>query len=1006
MRSIVLAAGLAIVPVIGMGQVDAPLRDVLASAFLYPFLTDAEMLERTSDTEARIATDGGAVHFRYPGIAGVQADGRNLPGRRLGGDLWVGELPAGTHAVTLVVGEAGPPAVRVPQPGAVATAAEFRTRAEQLQPGDELVVADGIYSDWRVRVEAQGTAETPILIRPETPGGVTFRRNSFIRIEGQHIVLKGFRFDHCGPNVAVHLVNASDCRVTQCQFFSCGNPISTFGHILRVDSASHRNRVDHCYFTGSKSMSLAQRISVQTEVGTHNQFDRNIFRDIYRYWVNGQENIQIGQNQRGASGAAESFVTVEYNLFDHAWGDGEIFSNKSSRNRYRYNLASHCQRSSFTLRGGDHVLFEGNVMVNNGDGVRVMGGHHTIVNNFIADMPGFGLSFETGHEDGESNVASEGSLIAHNTIVDCLSGAVGAPPPGGARPHSPSRNIFRNNVFSGISGTLLDSRNMVGSVIERNLFHATEGALVGDAGTDAVLADPRFEGEGWHRVPAADSPVVNAGRPLPAVTHDRWQRRRPGGNAPDIGADEIAGQERPEGALRVPPVPARPLIAPQLYRGLIRYAQNSDQPAQGWRGAITEAENAFALGDGEAVLEQPLPGDFFLQWEYFPTAFASVASLTFSADEAGQGYTLEWGGAADDGKPTGVIRLRKSGQEEPVADAADVIQYYQNHRFQRWMGRTVDERTAPGSWYRFTLLKQDGRMILLLGRGRQGHDPGFPVLIWEDRDGPLDGPGLRIAQQGGGRWRNVVVADYEYTGDRAPEAPQGLTAEAAGGGRVALSWREEMSTAGRTYTIHRAGAPGFRPAPENLVATVTGRAEWHDLDVRPRESYAYQVFASNALGLRSAAAASTAVTTGTGGEAYHLLAASRAETVQMPMVLAPAPFLGRSYIWAPPGSPQSLAEAPAEGAAVFRFRVETPGTYAFWGLVQAPNEGSDSFHAGIGTPASFQAWHTGIHQAWGWSRIMAPTELVAGEQVLTIKPREAGTRLGAVLITSDTELVP
>ncbi|MDX9981657.1 MAG: chondroitinase-B domain-containing protein, partial [Lentisphaeria bacterium] len=295
MRSILVAVGLAFLPLLGVGQTAAPLRDVLASAFLYPFVTDAEVLERASDVEARIATAGGRVVFRYPGIAGVRVGGQAIPGQRLGNDLWSGDFPAGTHAVTLVVGEGGPPVVRVPQPGAVATVAEFQARAEQLRPGDELVVADGIYADWRVKVVAQGTAEAPILIRPETPGGVTLRLNSSIRIEGQHVVLKGFRFDHCGPNAAVHLVNAADCRITQCQFFSCGNPISTFYHILRVDAACHRNRVDHCYFTGSKSMSIGHRVSTQIEIGTHNQFDRNVFRDIYRYWVNGQRTFRSGR---------------------------------------------------------------------------------------------------------------------------------------------------------------------------------------------------------------------------------------------------------------------------------------------------------------------------------------------------------------------------------------------------------------------------------------------------------------------------------------------------------------------------------------------------------------------------------------------------------------------------------------------------------------------------------------------------------------------------------------
>ena len=76
-------------------------------------------------------------------------------------------------------------------------------------------------------------------------------------------------------------------------------------------------------------------------------------------------------------------------------------------------------------------------MIDNADGLRAMGTRHTIVNNLFRDLPGRGIVFETGHKDGESNVATEGTLIAHNTFLDCFGGAIGGHATSDSRPHPP-----------------------------------------------------------------------------------------------------------------------------------------------------------------------------------------------------------------------------------------------------------------------------------------------------------------------------------------------------------------------------------------------------------------------------------------------------------------------------------------------------------------------------------------------------------------------------------------
>src|ERR1044071_9364058 len=84
-----------------------------------------------------------------------------------------------------------------------------------VQPGDVIVWKDGIYNDQSTTIfepTNQGTALAPITLRPETPGGVTFRGNSKLAIGGHHLVVTGFRFDNSsftfsGSNTIVSVID-------------------------------------------------------------------------------------------------------------------------------------------------------------------------------------------------------------------------------------------------------------------------------------------------------------------------------------------------------------------------------------------------------------------------------------------------------------------------------------------------------------------------------------------------------------------------------------------------------------------------------------------------------------------------------------------------------------------------------------------------------------------------------------------------------------------------------
>lgn len=62
-----------------------------------------------------------------------------------------------------------------------------------LAPGDQVILADGTYdTDERVKFLGNGTEESPITFRPETPGGVVFTGGMSMSIGGNYLVVDGF----------------------------------------------------------------------------------------------------------------------------------------------------------------------------------------------------------------------------------------------------------------------------------------------------------------------------------------------------------------------------------------------------------------------------------------------------------------------------------------------------------------------------------------------------------------------------------------------------------------------------------------------------------------------------------------------------------------------------------------------------------------------------------------------------------------------------------------------
>lgn len=341
----------------------------------------------------------------------------------------------------------------------IVTAESFARAVAAATPGQTLVLTDGVYRDVKWSFSAKGRRDSPITLRAQTPGKVVVVGRSELTVAGEHLVVNGLVLDQAWGKRVVELSRAKHCRLTDCAFVACGNPSSTFSHVVYLVNGSAWNRVDHCYFEGSLSMSLGLRINEEDPSNPHNRFDHNLFKDIIRRSYNGQEAVQIGQGAFSVDKPGHALV--EHNLFDNASGDSEIISNKSCCNIYRFNTFKNC-RGSLTLRGGGSVLVHGNVFLKCDAALRVHAAHSFIVGNYVKGCNyGFLLHMGAGAAlDSPGYMAPHHCVFANNQIVNCKNAAIsiGGKPAMGDRPGytvAPFANLFCNNVLVGNTGKLL-----------------------------------------------------------------------------------------------------------------------------------------------------------------------------------------------------------------------------------------------------------------------------------------------------------------------------------------------------------------------------------------------------------------------------------------------------------------------------------------------------------------------------------------------------------------------
>ncbi len=300
----------------------------------------------------------------------------------------------------------------------------------KASPGDEVVLADGVYPDAELRIHGEGAAGSPILVRAETVGGVKITGESSLRLWGRFITVQGLSFvdGHSGTTDVVQFRRdskdvATDCRLTRCSIIDFNPPDGHSGKWVSL--YGQRNRVDHCYIAGKTTEGTTLVVWLDGKPN-HHLIDYNHFGPRPDLGKNGGETIRIGTSQKSLTSSA---TTVEYNLFEECDGEIEIISSKSGDNIYRGNTFDNCA-GMLTLRHGDRCTVVNNVFIGQGTrgggGIRVIGADHTVTGNHMQDLIGTddfrsALSIMNTQPNNALNgyARVENAAVVGNVVIDC-----------------------------------------------------------------------------------------------------------------------------------------------------------------------------------------------------------------------------------------------------------------------------------------------------------------------------------------------------------------------------------------------------------------------------------------------------------------------------------------------------------------------------------------------------------------------------------------------------------
>ncbi|MCP8898069.1 polysaccharide lyase 6 family protein [Gilvimarinus xylanilyticus] len=364
------------------------------------------------------------------------------------------------------------PALCAAKDYSVSDFSEYQNAVDQLEPGDRVLLQDGVWSDVEFVFSARGTAEEPITLAAENPGKAIISGRSNLKLAGEHLVVRGLVFKNgYTPSDTVisfrtakpkseedYSTIAMNTRLTEVVIDDFSNP-DRYETDYWVSVYGKNNRIDHNHFSFKRNKGVTMAVRLDTEHSRENNhvIEYNYFGPRPVLGSNGGETLRIGTSHFSLS---DSLTTVAHNYFEHCDGEVEIISNKSGNNVLKNNVFFE-SRGTLTLRHGNGNLVEGNAFIGNGvdhtGGIRVINADQIVRNNYMSGLTGSrfggGLVVMNGVPNSPINRYHQvdNALITGNTLVNVDRIIFGA----GSdeeRSAAPSNSRFENNTIVNDSG--------------------------------------------------------------------------------------------------------------------------------------------------------------------------------------------------------------------------------------------------------------------------------------------------------------------------------------------------------------------------------------------------------------------------------------------------------------------------------------------------------------------------------------------------------------------------
>lgn len=321
--------------------------------------------------------------------------------------------------------------------------AELNSRLASARAGDVIIVANGTYDNWNIRMETRGTASAPILIVPESRHGVTFRGTGthFRWSRAEHVWLAGFRFEDVGA-VAFEFRRAHNNRMTDNICMECGGAIAN--RIVYLADGASKNRIDHNVFIRPRSFSIVGLIVRGEALISENRVDHNVFRHDAKNpgASDGRIPLQFGQGSSPSLSGGRTSTVIEYNFFEDYFE--QVINSKSSGDIMRYNIVYNSihvdDAEGISVRMGRDKLIEGNLLINRMDAMGIRGSNHRVINNIIIGSKRYNIAITDGTASNDCNPvnsygvkhdeekykdscwsAARNTLIAYNSIFTARS---------------------------------------------------------------------------------------------------------------------------------------------------------------------------------------------------------------------------------------------------------------------------------------------------------------------------------------------------------------------------------------------------------------------------------------------------------------------------------------------------------------------------------------------------------------------------------------------------------